>query len=397
MMATHTDPSFHSIAVPIKPKTGFYQTLAMNTTTVPPFNTPSSVQADMFKPLLLATPPTQQVAIIKTVNNTEKPADKACKPFKLPTLVLVGLEAAGLGILAFVGNYMGKLAYCEANKQSIAGGKKTFDSLAAHSQALKQVIGYYQNENFYSTQVNGSWLGHANQLTALIKEYYANSTAFTGVRLQNLKPEAIRQEMYGYAMTALNYYRIAGHEVKQEEIANLIYDYKLSIPEAAHTNIDEALKVFKATDCERIPLWDDEKIKPLLYHEGIANPITHQEWKTSFIAEMAAMPEFKNREEGNNSTIAADLLNRINTYSAMMHSLDLLSSIHSASTEEQIPQQIKAFWQKNYFDLKPLQPTGNQMELTLLFKAFEIPSRSLARLKYRIASRCAEIAFSYSN
>lgn len=359
--------------LPVSPNTAYYKKLAANEAN-------PNQKTEQPQPYTSFSMPAQahaQVAILKTVTNTNKPTEAKNKPFKLPSLALVGLEVAGLGLLAFVGNYMGKLAYCENNKLSIAGNLKTFDSLTTHYQALKKVIGYYENENFFPTQVEGGWLSHANQLTALIKEYCTSPTKFTGIRLENLKPkpDAIRQELYGYAMTALEYYKISGNVIKQVEIANLLYDHKLGIPKEAYTNLTIALEKFKNTDCDRISLWNSTKMTPLFNQLGIDKPLTHQQWKTDFISSIGERPEFQQNANAKNQVLATKLLQQINTYTAMMESLNIISSIGTASTEEKIPKLMKTFWLKNYLDLKPLNSSGNDVELTLLFKAFEIITR----------------------
>jgi hypothetical protein len=358
--------------LPVSPNKAYYKNLTTNKAN------PNPEKEQAYNTFSMPAQTNTQVAILKTVTNTNKPTGEKHKPFKkLPSLALVSLEVAGLGLLAFVGNYMGKLAYCENNKLSIAGDVKTFDSLATHYQALKKVIGYYENENFFPTQVEGGWLSHANQLTALIKEYCTSPTKFTGIRLENLKPkpDAIRKELYGYAMTALEYYKKTGNVIKQVEIANLLYDHKLSIPKAAHTDVSVALETFNNTDCDRISLWDSKKMAPLFKRFGIDTSVTHEEWKTKFIRQVTERPEFKNQTNPNNQALATKLLQQINTYTAMMESLNVISSIRTASTEEIIPKLMKTFWLKNYLDLKPLNSSGNDVELTLLFKAFEIITR----------------------
>lgn len=358
-----------NLTLPLSPNTACYRNLALHEVNPNPEKKPA------YTTLSVPVQAHAQVAILKTVTNTNKPTGEKHKPFKLPSLALVALEVAGLGLLAFVGNYMGKLAYCENNKLSIAGGVKTFDSLATHCQALKKASGYYNYENFFPTQVEGGWLSHANQLTALIKEYCTSPAKFTGVRLANLKPDAIRQELYGYAMTALEYYNISGNVIKQVEIANLLYDHKLGIPKEAYTNLTIALEKFKNADCDRISLWDAKKMAPLFSQLGIENCLTHEEWKTNFTSTLKARPEFKDQTNPNNQALATKLLQQMNTYTAMMESLNIISSIGTASTEEMIPKLMKTFWLKNYLDLKPLNSSGNDVELALLFKAFEIITR----------------------
>lgn len=356
--------------LPVSPKTAYAKVVATNEANL------NKKTEQPYTSFSMPAPAPAQVAILKTVTNTNKPTEAKNKPFKLPSLALVGLEVAGLGLLAFVGNYMGKLAYCENNKLSIAGNVKTFDSLTTHYQALKKASGYYQYENGFATQVEGGWLSHANQLTALIKEYCTSPAKFTGVRLQNLKDsDAIRQELYGYAMTALEYYKRSGNVVKQVEIANLLYDHKLSIPKEAYTNLTIALEKFENTDCDRISLWDATKMTPLFSQLGIENCLTHKQWKTNFSSKLQERPEFKHPTDAKNEALATKLLQQMNTYTAMMESLNIISSIGTASTEEMIPKLMKTFWLKNYLDLKPLNSSGNDVELALLFKAFEVITR----------------------
>ena len=114
---------------------------------------------------------------------------------------------------------------------------------------------------------------------------------------------------------------------------------------------------------------------PLFKQFDINTSITHQEWKNNFISKLPNRLEFQQNANAKNQALATKLLQQINTYTAMMESLNIISSIRTASTEEIIPKLMKTFWLKNYLDLKPLNSSGNDVELTLIFKAFEIITR----------------------
>jgi hypothetical protein len=319
-------------------------------------------------PFVSQAPP--QVAVLNTVNNIKKPAAGTKKSFKLPSLVLVGLEATGLVLLAFVGNYMGKLAYCEKNRQSVAGGIKAFDTLRTHYEALLDGIKRFDNESSsFPSQIEGGWLNHANQLTALVKAYCVNPKGFTGVRLANLPPDEIRQELYLYAKTALKYYQIMQNVPKQKEVAELLYDHRLSIPCEAKMNTIVAIKTFNDTDCKRRDFWDENVAHLILSDtstdtEENTDAFTHKHWKTDFSehvkTKMNKLPSKQEKEK---------LLERLNTYTAMMESLSVIEQLHEGNGNYTADTAMADFFFNHMHDLQPLDKSGDAVELTLILKA----------------------------
>jgi hypothetical protein len=274
-------------------------------------------------------------------------------------------------LLAFVGNYMGKLAYCQ-NKQSVAGGVKAFDSLKTHEYSLQNALLLYRNESAsFPSQIEGGWPNHANQLTALVKAYCVNPKGFTGARLANSSPEEIRKELYGYVMTALKYYQETKNVRKQLEIAELLYThkYQLSIPIKANTNIDVALETFNAKDCQRRELWDSDIAHQILASNPTSKQaphFTHEEWKKDF------SQYFKTKIENLPSPEAKErLLKRLNAYTAMMESLSIIEHLKEGG-KYTVDQEMEKLWAKHMHDLQPLDSSGDVIELTLALKAFEV-------------------------
>jgi hypothetical protein len=178
--------------------------------------------------------PTQpvQVKILKTVDNLPASAHNTNlkKPFKPPALLLVALEAAGLGMLWFTGDYLGKVAYNNYRSTVVAGSTIPFDRLEAEYQAVKNVMALYahRNNQAYVSQVEGNWMSHANNLLKLSRQYLQSPNSFYGIA--TLQTEQTQKKILKYLETALAFYNRNGHQQHQVQIANLIVAHQLAIP-----------------------------------------------------------------------------------------------------------------------------------------------------------------------
>lgn len=175
-----------------------------------------------------------QVKILKTVDNLPASAHNTNlkKPFKPPALLLVALEAAGLGMLWFTGDYLGKVAYNNYRSTVVAGSTIPFDRLEAEYQAVKNVMALYphRNNQAYVNQVEGNWMSHANNLLKLSKQYLQSPNSFYGPVITTLNKEQIQQKISKYLETALEFYKRNGHQQHQVQIANLIVAHQLAVP-----------------------------------------------------------------------------------------------------------------------------------------------------------------------
>jgi hypothetical protein len=312
----------------------------------------------------------KQVSILKTTTNAPKPAGvKNNKPFKLPSLALVALEVAGLGLIGFVGNYMGRLAYCETTKQAVSGGIKTFDSITSQHQSLKKALQSIERGHRYPTHIDGSWQGHANLIVSLVKDYSKNPKSFTGIKLTNLKPEQIRQELYQYIKTALEFYQRTGNVEQQLEVAQLLYDHKLSIPLDAYKDVDIALKAFKQAHCKPLALWDVKVVNNPRF-----KPFNYREWEVKLTKQMKEHPELASNTvtDKNPESYRNQMLRLLNTHTAMMESLNIIQNIQSSSQGYRAPKQMEVFWANNLQDIKPVQQQNDLIEITLSLKALHL-------------------------
>ncbi len=349
---------FNTATVAQKPPHFSYTALAINE--VQPSTSPA------YLPQPIIAPPTQ-VAILKTVNNEPKQNAQKKRAFQLPSLAWVVLEVAGLGLLGFVGNYLGRLQYCESTKKILSSGIKTFDSITAHHQAVEKALGAFDKGIVYPTQVEGSWAGHANQLVTLIKEYYHNPASFTGVKLLSNTPESIRQQLYGYTQTALSYYQEAGNVNKQVEIAHLIYKHKLSIPKQAYNDKTVALRTFKEGKGKPLDFLSEntnlETIRTTFPSLQLPSTQSDKNWKAAFCTWADTLLKTKD------TTYQTRTLELINRYSALMESFHIIQSISTNKNEDKTAQRMEDFWRNHLDDFKLFNQQGDPIELLLALKS----------------------------
>jgi hypothetical protein len=220
-----------------------------------------------------STPLTQQplqVKVLQTLNNVPSSPEKTLlkKPFKPPALLLVALEAAGLGFLWFTGDYLGKVTHNNDRSTVIGSNTIPFDRIVAEAKALQNalvLLEHRQNGAFVS-QVEGNWMAHANALLKLSTDYLNSPKRFYGSVISNNTPKEINTKIYEYLKKGLAFYQRNGHQHHQVQIAKLVLEHKLALPlPEAGADLNHSLKIaqqeFAAINSTPRTLWDEKSLK----------------------------------------------------------------------------------------------------------------------------------------
>lgn len=210
-------------------------------------------------------PPSQpvQVKILKTVDNLPDSSHNKLllkKPFKPPALLLVALEAAGLGMLWFTGDYLGKVAYNNYRSKVVVGSTIPFDRLEAEYQAVQNVMATFSHRNnkAFPGQVEGNWMSHANNLLKLSTQYLQSPGLFYGHSITMLTEGQIKEKITEYLNTALAFYKRNGHQQHQVQIANLMVTHQLAMPDNTY---DKVVEAFLGSAVTPRQLWQPETLK----------------------------------------------------------------------------------------------------------------------------------------